>query len=365
MMVQIITGVILIFAVLALYVCCIYKLFKNWKKYKRKKYAKQNDKKNSVVYYREIPNKNNTAAGVAFLTKKLNNLIYRDNTNTLNKVIQATILELSLKGHIEIKNETGKNTIIRIIDCDNRNLKKSQIIILEFIKKLMGSNDEISIPELKKAIKTNKKLYRDTFKNEFVEEIIQEQIELGNCSIDQKDYKKLYKDFITTIITIVTTVFISMILIIIPLGKISVNIQCKIPINTGDVILIIIGIIILLPTIFAIILACKIAIQLVANRKIIYKDSISTESELIEKKRIFYYDIIAFLTEQGETEKENWLALKKYLKEYTLMKDYDIKTMAINEEYLIYATLFGVANDIQKKLGGYSSMLIYWDEISY
>ena len=125
MMVQIITGVILIFAVLALYVCCIYKLFKNWKKYKRKKYAKQNDKKNSVVYYREIPNKNNTAAGVAFLTKKLNNLIYRDNTNTLNKVIQATILELSLKGHIEIKNETGKNTIIRIIDCDNRNYTRA------------------------------------------------------------------------------------------------------------------------------------------------------------------------------------------------------------------------------------------------
>ncbi len=364
-MVQIITGVILILAVLALYVCGIYKLVQNWKKYKRKKYVKQNNKKNNVVYYREIPNKNNTAAGVAFLTKKLNNLIYRDNTNTLNKVIQATILELSLKGHIEIKNETGKNTIIRIIDCNRENLKKSQITILEFIKTLMGSNDEISIPELKKSIKANKQLYRDTFKNEFVEEIIQEQIELGNCSIDQKDYNKLYKDFMTTIITIVAIVFISMILIIIPFGNISVNIQCNIPINLSDIMLIIIGIIILLPTIFAIILACKIAIQLVDNRKIIYKDSISTESELIEKKRVFYYDILAFLTEQGKEEKENWLSLKKYLKEYTLMKDYDIKTIEINEEYLVYATLFGIANDIQKELGGYSSMLIYWDEISY
>ncbi len=366
--VNLVSGYIMIFIIIAFWIFNLYIMAKNWKKYKNVKKPKKDNELKQAIYYREIPNNENTAAGVAFLTKKLTNLTYRDGTNTLNKVIQATLLELALKGYIDIGKTANGETILRMLEKDTNNLKKSQIIILEFIKRFVKVNDEITISELKKAIRENKNLYRDTFKQEFLYEVISEQEQLGNCTTDIKEYKKSYHDLISTFITIGITGFIAMLFLIITIGKISVKKQTNIPIEKIEIIYLGIGSILTIITIFAIILACKIIKQLITNRKIVYKDdkyyNYNQHSVINnEKKIVFYQDVIAFLTEKGKEEGQNWLLFKKYLEDYTLIKDYQVQSLEINQEYLVYATLFGVANEAQDKLGKYGSIVMYWDEL--
>mgnify|MGYP002627185772 CR=1 FL=1 len=59
---------------------------------------------------------------------------------------------------------------------------------------------------------------------------------------------------------------------------------------------------------------------------------------------------IAVLTQEGNDEKEQWLALKKYLTDYSLLKDKDVPDLVLWEKYLVYATAFGISEKVIESL---------------
>lgn len=56
------------------------------------------------------------------------------------------------------------------------------------------------------------------------------------------------------------------------------------------------------------------------------------------------------LNEKGYEEKNKLLGLKKYLKEYSLMNDRDLKEIVIWDEYMAYAVAFGIPTKIVRKI---------------
>ncbi len=56
------------------------------------------------------------------------------------------------------------------------------------------------------------------------------------------------------------------------------------------------------------------------------------------------------LTEKGINEKEKWVALKKYMEDFSLIKDKEVPELILWEKYLVYATAFGIANKVLKQL---------------
>ena len=55
-------------------------------------------------------------------------------------------------------------------------------------------------------------------------------------------------------------------------------------------------------------------------------------------------DKIAVLTQEGTEEREEWVALGRYIQEFSLIEEKEIPSLVIWEKYLVYATAFGIAD---------------------
>lgn len=51
---------------------------------------------------------------------------------------------------------------------------------------------------------------------------------------------------------------------------------------------------------------------------------------------------------QGQEEARNLLGFKKFLSDFTLMKEKDTQEAALWEEYLVFGALFGIADKVAK-----------------
>ena len=74
---------------------------------------------------------------------------------------------------------------------------------------------------------------------------------------------------------------------------------------------------------------------------------------------------IAVLTQEGTEEQEQWKALAKFLKEFSLIKEREVPELAIWEKYLVYATAFGIAEKaIEQMKAKYPEIFVeeYWKE---
>lgn len=49
-------------------------------------------------------------------------------------------------------------------------------------------------------------------------------------------------------------------------------------------------------------------------------------------------------------EKEEWLGLKRYMAEFSLMKEKEVPELVLWEKYLVYATVFGISEKVLKQL---------------
>ena len=52
------------------------------------------------------------------------------------------------------------------------------------------------------------------------------------------------------------------------------------------------------------------------------------------------------LTEKGKEEKKKLLELKKYIKDYSLIEKRDLESVILWDDYLAYATAFGIPNKV-------------------
>ena len=56
------------------------------------------------------------------------------------------------------------------------------------------------------------------------------------------------------------------------------------------------------------------------------------------------------LTQKGIDEREKWKGLKKYMEDFSLLNEKEIPALEVWEEYLVYATVFGIADKVIKQL---------------
>ena len=59
---------------------------------------------------------------------------------------------------------------------------------------------------------------------------------------------------------------------------------------------------------------------------------------------------INVFTQKGTDEKEQWRAFKKYMEDFSLLKDKEVPALVIWEKYLVFATAFGISEKVLKQL---------------
>ena len=55
-------------------------------------------------------------------------------------------------------------------------------------------------------------------------------------------------------------------------------------------------------------------------------------------------------TQKGINEKEKWKGLKKYMEEFSLLKEKEVPEIILWEKFLVYATVFGISDKVLKQL---------------
>lgn len=55
-------------------------------------------------------------------------------------------------------------------------------------------------------------------------------------------------------------------------------------------------------------------------------------------------------TQQGVNEAEKWKGLKKYMEDFSMLNEREVPEIVIWEQFLVYATAFGMADKVLKQL---------------
>ena len=59
---------------------------------------------------------------------------------------------------------------------------------------------------------------------------------------------------------------------------------------------------------------------------------------------------ISVLTQKGIDENEQWKGLKKYMEDFSMLDKREVPEIVIWEKFLVYATVFGIADRVLKQL---------------
>lgn len=238
-------------------------------------------------YFREVPRKDATPAEALFVS----NLFYLDFSYSLSPIISATLLNLSIKKYIEFNlDEKNKVKILLLKDADTR-LKKHEQMILELLNS--SNKKEEKIVTMKELQKNIEKTFADYTKlknfTNAIETDIKQNLEKDYIYIDE-DYKKAkhwYDRYILYLLLFIFTL---------PIIYLSI------------------------PA-----LICSILCKKILNNNM-------------------------GLTQAGVDEKEKWKAFKKYMEDFSLLKEKEVPSIVIWEEFLVYATAFGIADKVIKQL---------------
>lgn len=239
-------------------------------------------------YFREKPNKDSTPADALFLYNSGVNVA----STSFGNVFSATLLNLSLKGYFKIAvehNERGKEqTVIYKQEKDIEKLQYEEEKIGRFVQKAIGEKEKITIKELQKYIKNHATAVSKLIENTGNATKNKNEI-IGNFDKENANKKSKY-----TIISILYFIFA----------------MCCLAIFFP------ISIILMINGILAILINSK----------------------------------LSNLTQKGIDEKEKWKGLKKYMVDFSLLDEKEIPALEVWEEYLVYATVFGIANKVIKQL---------------
>lgn len=269
------------------------KTIKYWKKLKGLNKFEPTTK---LEYYRDLPDEDSTP-GEAYKTMNENVTEFTD--QNFGKIFSATVLDLTLRGYIEIQQEKktlGKDIVtITLKKQVSDGLPINEERIMTFIIKATNKKDTITLKELEKYIKNNPSKI-ESLLTETYSSVDNQLIGKGIISsIGQKEYKE-YKEKAGAYIgsTIFFIMFISFFVekFIFPLLILIINaILC---------------------------------------------------SRIVKR--------INILTQKGVDTKEQWKGLKKYMEDFSLLKEREIPELVIWEKYLVYATVMGIADKVIKQL---------------
>lgn len=246
-----------------------------------------------LEYYRDIPDEN-SAPGEA--VKTLNMKVTAFSSTNFGKIFSATMLDLTLKGYLDVrkeKNKKGKDIInIYILKEATYELKPSEARIMKFILEASKGEESLTIKELEKYIKNHPSktetllsmTYDDVNKQLIKEEIIDSEM--------QKECAKYRGIQVAYIFAIVFLLFFTFVAFIIPIIILIINaFMCGI----------------------------------------------------IAKK-------LNVLTQKGVDLQEQWKGLKKFMEDFSRLDKREVPELIVWEKYLVYATAFGIADKVIKQL---------------
>lgn len=252
---------------------------------------------NKSKYYRDIPNEESTPAEVAYL-------YYYGKTgieNNLPKVLSSTILDLAMKKFIEFETVDTKRKkeqiTIKVLNKNTDELKNDEKEIYNLLKDIQDDKDGFNMKELEKYAKKHYTVFLG--KLERIPDKAKKQLEKEEL-YDEKIHKEGQKWIAKSIIY-----FIAIMYAFIVMGILENKIL--------GMVLVILSII------------CMGMCIIMSTR-------------------------LKGITQKGVDEKESWCGLKRYMEDYSMIDDREVPELVIWEKYLVYATVFGIAEKVLKQL---------------
>ena len=275
---------------------------------KLKTLTKRYKPENNIEYYRDIPRDNATPGEACKLIKKS---ISKISSLEIGKVFSAGLLDLSLKGYIEFKINNDKkekdNIAISLTKKDIGEKEKlgEEKVIYIFLKSINNRENEVTVKQLQKEIERDPQRIAKLVKkiNNEISDGLEQNLLIDNN--EKKEYNKYIGGQIIYFVCLIWGCVISAIILI----SITINIIIIISLLTA-ILLLITGLV--------------------------------TSIIITRRMNIF--------TQKGVNEIEEWRGLKKYMKDYSLLKEKEVPAIVVWEKYLVYATAFGIANKVIEQL---------------
>jgi len=247
---------------------------------------------NELEYFRDIPDEENATPARALYMYRFNKKIYMD--SEISNVFSATILNLSLKGLITFEPVSEKEIrIFRTPESQSKSvlLSEDELIIYNLLAEAMLGKDYITPKEFSKYASREYDVVYSKLNR--IEQVVEKYHEvIGKTSTERKEIaKKWSKKFL---IYMLLAIILSGFCFALPgliLGLIFMANACR------------------------------------KNSK-----------------------YVSILTAKGNLEVAQWAGLKKYMEEYSLLKDKLVPDIVLWEKYLVYATVFGISKKVLKQL---------------
>lgn len=296
-------GIAIIEGVIAILLCIV--LIKAIReKLKKAKGLKKIEPTQEIMYFREMPREDATPAEALYLLKKQTMPFI---STEIGKIFSATLLDLSLKKCISfevVKNEKGKEEIyLDLKEGTTITLTKEEGVILKFLIEAFDGKDKITVKELERYIQKSQtkvvKLKDDIDK--WVPSRLQE-LELQDKK-EKEEYAKYNSQFGGNVVGLIFSILIGVItaMELTPLVLIAV-----IPLVILEII------------------------------------HLGVISHVQSKINVF--------TQKGVDEIEKWKGLKKYMEEFSMLDKKELPEIVLWEKFLVYATVFGIAQKVLKQL---------------
>ena len=296
---KIISTIIVNLVAIILTIFSIKSIIKNVKKIKTSKKLVPSQE---IKYYREMPRENATPAEALALLEKQVGSFY--SSTHIGRVFSATLLDLNLKKMIDFQ-VNDKIITIKMLEENSEKLEafKDEKAIFEFLKKACEQNHgEITIKELEKYIKKSQSKVMK----------LKEKIDK---STEQALYEKELADQKGKQEKTDITAYAVLLFILLVFSTILFGILISIP-NINPI-----GMIpFILATLVQLIVFCVLSGKM------------------------------NVLTQKGIDENAEWKGLKRYMEDFSMLDKREVPELVIWEKFLVYATVFGIADKVLKQL---------------
>ena len=295
---NVIKGVAIVVAVVAVFF--VYKIFRNISKLRKLEMKIKPTEK--LEYYRELPYEDATPAEAIFVMTSAADKSFASS-------FSANILDLCLNKYVSLEVIKGEGVFksdevkITLLDKDESTLKPDIKLTLDFLKEVAKEEKQVTTKQITKYLE--KHLSKVEKLDEKMEKIIEtEETKKGNYNDKNFDKSNKYVGF-TVAYAILAFCVIGIIAYFVEMR--SEN---------------------FIPT------ALALMIAFVVNAIIL---------------GMMAYRVNVF-SQKGIDEKEKWKAFKKYMEEFSLLKDKEIPSLVLWEKYLVFATAFGISEKVLKQL---------------
>ena len=293
-----------IFAIIAMVITLLFgmNIFKNIRKLitMEKKFTPST----ILKYFRELPYEDATPAEALFVLSSGFN-------DSFTSSFSANILDLCLKKYITLEviedGEVIKSDAVKITFGNNKSveeLKDDEKLTLDFLREVAGENNELTTKDITKYLEKHPSKVQKL--NEKLETILETQ-ETKNGNFIEDNYKTKNRYGIACIAYILFACF-------------------AIPVFLG-----LYG---ATPSLFLLVVILILLATLIIN---------AVMTAIISAN-------INVLSQKGVDEKEKWKAFKKYMEDFSLLKDKEVPALVVWEKYLVFATAFGISEKVLKQI---------------